>query len=211
MSAPKIVNLAVGKPREFAWGKNIERSGIGKQTVLSVELKKDGLIGDSVENTEFHGGVDRAICFYPFEHYSYWNKQFGKLLTPPALGENITASEMMEKDVCIGDIFKIGTATVQVTQGRIPCSTISKFNDEENFLNQVFETGYTGYFVRVLEEGRINADSKIEWLEKEPNQVSVLFANHILFHDQENSAGVEKILSVEALADVWRQKLMKLL
>ncbi|MGG5253963.1 MOSC domain-containing protein [Neobacillus sp. SM06] len=211
MTTPEIVNLAVGKPREFVWGKNIERSGIGKQTVFSAELKKDGFIGDGVENVEFHGGVDRAVCFYPFEHYSFWNKQFGKLLTPPALGENITASGLMEKDVCIGDIFQIGTAVIQVTQGRIPCLTISKFNFEENFLNRLVETGYTGYFLRVLEEGRINADSKIEWLEKEPNRVSVLFANHILFHDQKNTAGVEKILSVEALADVWRQKLLKLL
>ncbi len=211
MAAPEIVNLAVGRPREFRWSETIERSGIGKQTVLSTELKKGGFIGDGVENVEFHGGVDRAVCLYPFEHYSYWSKQFGKHLLSPALGENITASGMMEEDVCIGDIFKIGTAIVQVTQGRIPCSTISKFNCEGQFLNRIFASGYTGYFFRVLEEGKINSDSKIKWLEKEPNRVSVLFANTILFHNQDNKAGVEKILSVAALAEVWRQKLKKLL
>lgn len=211
MTKQTIVNMAVGKPLKYTWNDRIEHSGIGKSSVLTAELKTLGFLGDGVANHEYHGGADRAVCLYPFEHYDYWRAKFNTKINPPAFGENITVSGMMEKDICIGDIFSIGSSVLQVTQGRIPCSTISTFNHQEQFLNQLFETGFTGYFFRVLEEGIIERESKIETLVKDPHQVSVLYANQILFHDQDNRAGVEKVLAVEALADVWRKKLIKLL
>lgn len=211
MTKKEILHLAVGKPRDYAWKYGIESSGIGKTPVERAELTSLGFVDDGVANPEFHGGPDRAVCLYPYEHYEYWNRLFETQINPPAFGENITAAGMMEKDVCIGDIYRIGNAVLQVTQGRIPCSTISKFNQEDRLLSQIFETGFTGYFFRVLEEGPIDVGSKIELLEKDQNRVSVFFTNQILYHEQDNKAGVEKILKVDALADVWRKKLIKFL
>ena len=207
----KIITLAVGKPKEYDWNNKKEVSAIGKSFVHVVELKKSGLVGDDVANHKFHGGIDRAVCLYPFEHYSYWEKIFQKRLAPPAFGENITATGMLEEQVCIGDIFKIGDTILQVTQGRVPCATISKYNQEKHFLKKVVETTLTGYFFRVLVEGAVNCDSEINLVEKDSKEISVSFATQILFHRQQDKTSIEKILTVDALAEDWRNRFLKLL
>ncbi|MFP3846154.1 MOSC domain-containing protein [Priestia filamentosa] len=207
----KIIYLAVGKPKEYTWNNKKELSAIGKSYIEAVELKKFGFVGDDVANHKFHGGVDRAVCLYPFEHYSYWEKIFNKKLNPPAFGENITATGMLEEQVYIGDIYKIGDAVIQITQGRVPCATISKYNEEKSFLKKVFETALTGYFFRVIEEGTIKFNSKIDLMERDKDEISVSFATKILFHQQNDKASIEKILKVEALAENWRQRFLKLL
>jgi MOSC domain-containing protein YiiM len=188
----------------------MEQSAIGKTVVKKAELKKNGFIGDDVANHEFHGGVDRAVCIYPYEHYSRWEKVFNKKLRLPAFGENITAAGMTEAEVYIGDIYKIGETVIQVTQGRVPCSTISSFNQEKDFLNLVFKTSLTGYFFRVMEEGTISIDSKIELVEQHPKKISVLFAAQTLFHNHDQKA-IEKILQVEEMALDWKQRFLKLM
>ena len=207
----KIINLAVGKPKEYNWNSKNELSAIGKSFVQAVELKKSGFVGDDVANHKFHGGPDRAVCLYPFEHYSYWEEVFQKKLILPAFGENITATGMLEEQVCIGDIFKIGDTILQVTQGRVPCATISKYNQEKQLLKKVVETTLTGYFFRVLEEGTIMFDSEINLVEKHSKEISVSFATQILFHQQQDKTSIEKILTVDALAEDWRNRFLKLL
>lgn len=210
MGNRKIINLAIGKPKDYIWEQSQELSAIGKKRVTTAELKKAGFIGDDVANKENHGGVDRAVCLYPYEHYQKWEKKFNKKLPLPAFGENITATGMMEAEVCIGDIYKIGDAVIQVTQGRVPCSTISSFNQEKTFLNLVFETCLTGYFFRVLKEGTIKIDSHIELIEQQTKRISVLFAAQTLFHGH-NKQDIKKILQVEELAMDWRQRFLKLI
>ncbi|WHY69464.1 MOSC domain-containing protein [Neobacillus sp. SuZ13] len=207
----KIINLAIGKPKEFNWNNKKEFSAIGKSSVQAVELKKAGFVGDDVANHQFHGGPDRAVCLYPFEHYSYWEKMFQKKLILPAFGENITATGMVEEQVCIGDIYKLGDTVVQVTQGRVPCATISNYNQEKQFLKKVVETTLTGYFFRVLEEGTITLNSQISLVEKHAKEISVSFATQILFHQKQDKTSIEKILTVDALAEDWRNRFLKLL
>lgn len=116
---------------------------------------------------------------------------------------------MLEHDVHIGDIFQIGEAVIQVTQSRIPCSTITKRTDLPLLLKRMIETGFTGYLCRVLEEGMVRYDSDITLLVADPACVSVLFTNETYFHQSENQAAVKRILEVDALAIKWREGLEK--
>jgi MOSC domain-containing protein YiiM len=167
--------------------------------------------GDQVANPEYHGGSDRVVCVYPFEHYAHWETVFGKTLSVSAFGENLTTTRMMEDQVCIGDVFQIGEAVLQVSQGRYPCSTINKRNNNHLLLKRIIETGYTGYFFRVLEEGKITADSKIKKLLSHPAQITVSSVHHLYFHDPSPSMEmIEKILAVEELAGQWRKYLLDL-
>jgi MOSC domain-containing protein YiiM len=206
-----LVTLSVGVPNNYLWNGENESSAIGKQRIDKVYLTMNGFKGDKVANLEFHGGPDRAVCLYPYEHYELWKNEFGKDFSPPAFGENICVSGMMEENVYIGDIYKFGEATIQISQGRVPCSKISKFNGESKLLNRIIDTCKTGYFFRVLEEGEVSVESSITLLERPQNTQSIKQANHVFFHDRNNKAAIYAILEVKELADVWRQQLMKML
>ncbi|WP_052352826.1 MOSC domain-containing protein [Neobacillus dielmonensis] len=207
----KIMSLAVGKPKEYHWNNKKEFSGIGKSAVQAIKVEKASIVDNDVANHKFHGGPDRVVCLYPFEHYSYWEGVFQKKLILPAFGENITVTGMTEKQVCIGDIYRIGDTILQITQGRVPCISISNYNEEKQLLKKVVETTLTGYFFRVLEAGTIQFDSEITLLEKHSKEISVSFATQILFHQKEDKASIEKILTVDALAEDWRNRFLKLL
>lgn len=207
----RIMALSVGEPKGFTWKGKEELSGIGKLEVQEVLLTKEGFKGDRVANLDFHGGRDRAVCVYPFEHYKQWEKEFKTEFQPPAVGENLCLMNMLEKDVYIGDIFSIGDVVVQVTQGRIPCSTISKFNRIDSFLNRIVETCYTGYFFRVLNEGVVYWDSKIELMDRIQERISVYDATYVMFHDPKNEKVIQEILQINELALVWKEKFRNML
>ncbi|WP_404318474.1 MOSC domain-containing protein [Bacillus lumedeiriae] len=182
-------------------------TGICKQTTEEAFLKKDGFLGDGAADLRYHGGSDRAVCVYPYEHYLLWEKEFEKPLPSSNFGENLTVTNMLEKDVHIGDIFRLGEAVIQITQGRVPCSTITKRTNNPFLLKRMVQTGFTGYLCRVLEEGMVRKDSQITLLELHPKQVSILYGNEIYFHKQKDIEGIKKVLSVEELANEWKELL----
>ena len=209
----EIKNLSIGLPKIMKYGNGNEiESGIGKNPVEEAYLTKKGFRGDGVADLRYHGGLDRAVCIYPYEHYLLWKEEFkNNLLSIPTFGENLTVTNMLEKDVNIGDIYRLGDAIIQITQGRIPCSTITKKTNNPLLLKRMIQTGYTGYLGRVLEEGIVNKNSKIELLDSHPKQVSILYANMIYYHNKTDSNGIRRILDVGELANEWKELLLNLL
>jgi MOSC domain-containing protein YiiM len=198
-------------PKKHTWNNQEETSAIAKTMVAEAFLSKAGFVLDGVANTNFHGGPDRAVCLYPFEHYSLWEQEFKQRLEFPGFGENITTTGMKEKDIFIGDVFRLGEAIIEVTQGRVPCSTISKHNGIVRLLNRIVETGYTGYFFRVLEEGQITSDAEIKLLNRVQDKYSVLRGNQLLFHEKENVTDIEEIFQLDALSTEWKERFKKVL
>lgn len=206
----KIHNLSVGMPKTLKYGNGKEmQSAIEKQAVGRVFLAKEGFHGDQVADLKHHGGPERAVCFYPVEHYALWEQEFQKPLPPATFGENLTVSGMLEQDVYIGDIFRVGEAIIQVTQGRVPCQTIDRRLEMTPLMKRMVKTGFTGYLCRVIEEGEIRADSDIELIESHPEQISVLYTNEVNFHRAKDIEAMTKILKVDALAEEWRKHFEK--
>ncbi|MDM5156626.1 MOSC domain-containing protein [Bacillus sp. DX1.1] len=204
----ELVHFSIGKPKQMQYGEEKEMTtGICKQLTEEAFLSKDGFRGDGVADLRFHGGPDRAVCVYPYEHYALWEQEFQTTLPSSTFGENITVTNMLEHDVFIGDTYQLGEAIIQVTQGRIPCSTISKRLGIPGILPRIVETGYTGYLCRVLQEGIVQKDSQIQLLERHPEQVSILFSNEVYFHRRKDREGMEKIIAVPELAADWRKQL----
>jgi MOSC domain-containing protein YiiM len=204
----EIINFAIGLPKTMPYGNQKEmETGICKNKTEEAFLTKEGFCGDGVANLKYHGGPDRAICIYPHEHYRLWEQEFDISLPPSAFGENLTVTNMLERDVCIGDVYQLGEAVIQVTQGRIPCSTITRRMNVQGLLKRIAETGYTGYFCRVLKEGTVRHHSNIQLMKRHPQQVSILFANEIYFHRQTDVEGIKKVLEVQELANQWRESL----
>lgn len=204
--AIELKNFSIGLPKIMKYENDKEiNTGICKQTNEETFLKKEGFLGDGVGDLRYHGGPDRAVCVYPFEHYLLWEKEFAKPLPPSNFGENLTVTNMLEKDVHIGDIFRLGGAIIQITQGRVPCSTITKRSNNPLLLKRMVQTGFTGYLCRVLEEGIVRKDSQITLLESHPKQISILYGNEIYFHRPKDIEGIKKILAVEELANEWKE------
>lgn len=206
----EIKALYYGKPKVLIdqYGKEY-RSGIAKEKASYIKIGKEKIAGDDVENHQFHGGADRAICIYSAERYSFFEKEYNRPLPSCSFGENITILGMTEENVFIGDIYEIGEVIVQVSQGRFPCITIEKRTGFPQLLKRIVETGYTGYFFRVLKEGTIEKGDPIKLIDRTKNSLSVMAMHQLYFHEKNQVTLVKKALENEALAKEWRDKLQK--
>ena len=203
--------LSIGLPKkEFFYGKELI-TGICKTPVIGpLFLTKQGFEGDGVGDLKHHGGIDKAACVYSLDHYPYWEKIIGITLPQAAFGENLSVSGMKEEDVCIGDRYRIGTAEVQVSQPRQPCRTLAARYGREEFVKIVVDSGRTGFYFKVIAEGRVQAGDTVALIERDTRAVSVAFANHIYHHDRKNREGIEKVLSVPALSESWQKSFLEL-
>lgn len=205
----KLVAISKGLPQTKSFNGVEYQSGIWKEPATELWVRSARIDGDDVANPKYHGGPDRVVCLYPHEHYGYWEKELGQPLSQSAFGENLTVSGMREDQVCIGDVYQIGDAVLQVSQGRYPCATINKRNNNTLLLKKIIETGYTGYFFRVLQEGKITPDSAIVQVAAQPKQITVAAIHHLYFHEKSPDRElVRRMLDVEELAEPWRKLLL---
>lgn len=206
MSIAMIKSINVGKPKSLNYQGKIISSGINKVPVeIPIYLSTLNFAGDEQADLEHHGGKDKAVCVYPYEHYAYWQQELGQTLDYGAFGENLTTVGLLETDVCIGDIFKIGDATLQVSQPRRPCFKLSMKYGVPDLPVKVQQTGFTGYYFRVLEEGRISKDDEFTLLQRHPKGVTVYYANRIMHHEKNNLEGINTLLEVDELSESWQK------
>ncbi|MDA2385188.1 MOSC domain-containing protein [Bacillus cereus] len=206
----QLLSLNIGLPREVTYGGKVIHTGINKKQVKEpVYLSFVKFNGDGQADLVHHGGVDKAVCVYTGDHYPYWEKELNQDLVYGAFGENITVSGMREEDVCIGDTFELGQAIVQVTQPRQPCFKLAKKYNIPKLPLYFQETGYTGFYFRVLKEGWVSSVDTLKKLQSDPKGVSVAFANRIMHKEKQNIEGVKRILEVNALSSSWRKSFEK--
>jgi MOSC domain-containing protein YiiM len=211
MNSLRIEWLNIGRPvKEVFFGKEII-TGICKKPVKGpVYLGKTGFEGDGVGDLKHHGGPDKAVCVYGVNHYPYWEGVLGIALSPAPFGENLSISGLEESAVCIGDIFEAGTSVLQISQPRQPCSTLAARFGRNDMVKLVVESGRTGFYLRVLEEGVMEAGDALILRERHRDGITVSFANRIYHHDKGNREGIEKVLAVDALSGSWRESFLKL-
>ena len=206
----QFLSLNIGLPKEVTYGGKVIHTGINKKQVKEpVYLSFVKFNGDGQADLVHHGGVDKAVCVYTGDHYPYWEKELNQDLVYGAFGENITVSDMREEDVCIGDTFQIGEAVVQVTQPRQPCFKLAKKYNIPKLPLYFQETGYTGFYFRVLKEGWVSSVDTLKRLQSDPKGVSVAFANRIMHKEKQNIEGIKRILEVNALSSSWRKSFEK--
>jgi MOSC domain-containing protein YiiM len=205
-----IVSINVGKPKTLVFAGKELATGIFKKPVAEpVFLSFLNFEGDGQADLVHHGGSDKAVCVYPYDHYAYWEKELGLKLEAGAFGENLTVKGLIEEIVCIGDVYQLGEAIVQVSQPRQPCHKIAKKHGIKDFPLLIQQTGYSGFYMRVLQEGWVPKESKLKLVTRHPFGVTVSFANEIMYHDKNNQEGIERILRVEELSESWRKTLLK--
>jgi MOSC domain-containing protein YiiM len=204
--------LNIGLPKREIFSTKELVTGICKQPVAgAVFLSKQGFEGDGVGDRKHHGGNDKAVCVYSFDHYPYWESKLGNTMPAAAFGENLSIAGMHEDDVCIGDVYRIGTAEVQVSQPRQPCGTLAARYGREDLVKLVVDSGRTGCYCRVIREGEVRTGDVVMVVERDIRAVSITFANTIFHRDRKNREGIMKVLSLPALSESWQRSFQELL
>jgi len=130
-----------------------------------------GLAGDAQADTRVHGGLEKAVYSYPALHYPWWAAELpahADRLVIGSMGENLVIDGADEQQVCIGDVYAVGTAQLQVAQLREPCNTLARAIGTPHVVRMMVRSGHCGWYSRVLEQGVVQAGDQHRLL-KRPN------------------------------------------
>ncbi len=207
----KLKSLQIGEIKDY---KDFKSAFIKDNYLTSVKVENLGINNDKIADTRHHGGKNKALFANSCQNYPLWEKFLNKKLNFGFMGENLSIENLHESNVCIGDIHSFGEVILQVSEPRKPCAKISLVHQNKNFTNEMFKTGLSGWYYRVLKTGIIHAPSEIKILEKNKTHLSVLELNH-LFYDpkqalEKNPNSLEKLTKLGELISInWHESIEK--
>lgn len=202
----KLLSVNVSLPKEVQNNGKTMTTGIFKEPVKKrVMLRTMNLDGDGQADLVGHGGIYKAVYVYSIENYEYWKSELSRNdFTYGQFGENFTVEGMLEDEIHIGDVFRVGGALVEVTQPRVPCAKLGFKMGMAKFPKLFLQNSRVGFYLRVLEEGEVGAGDVIERVKVDAERMTVREINHLLYFDQKNLEGAQKALRIRALSPGWR-------
>ena len=202
-----VVSVNVGLPREVVWqGKTVLTSIFKEPVAGRVAVRRLNLDGDRQADLTVHGGKNKAVYAYPSEYYSYWRAEFPNMHLPWSMfGENLTLAGLVDDTVHIGDSFRVGSAILTVTQPRLPCYKLGIKFGRDDMLKRFLDSGLTGFYFAVLEEGEVAAGDPITLLDRDEHEIKVSDITRLYKSDKHNLALLQRALQVQALPEGWRR------
>jgi MOSC domain-containing protein YiiM len=203
----KLISLNVGRPRLALYKGETVNSGIFKLPVSGpVPLRKLNLDGDRQADLTVHGGPFKAVYAYPSEHYPFWRKELPDQDLPWGMfGENFTTGGLLESDLHIGDILRIGTAIIMVRQPRMPCYKLAMKFQRDDILARFLASERSGIYFSVEEEGTVEVGNEFEFLVRNSEGITIAEMNRLYAHDRYNRTLLERSLNTSALPNSWRE------
>lgn len=164
----QITQLRTGKLKTFE-GTDI-LTGIFKEDKASAFLSELGLENDEQGDRRNHGGPEKALHHYAAENYAWLKANLpspaADRCAPGAFGENLVSEGITERDICIGDIFQLGGAIIEVSQPRQPCWRLNQRFGISDMSYRLQNSLRTGWYYRVLQPGQINANDTLRLQER---------------------------------------------
>ena len=209
---PRLLSVNVGLPRDIAWRGKTVRTAIWKTPVQGGRMVRQlNIDGDGQGDLAGHGGEHRAVFVYQIDSYHYWQSQLGRTdFTYGQFGENFTVDGLSDQEVCIGDRYRVGGALFEVTQPRVTCYRVG-IRMEEPQMAALVAHGRPGFYLRVLEEGEVEAGDEILRVASGPERMSVFEINALLYMPGHPRSQLERALRIPALSAGWRGSLEALL
>ena len=206
MSALKLLSVNVGMPREVDWHGRPVRTSIFKSPVLGpIRVATLNLEGDEQSDLTVHGGVHKAVYAYPSEHYPFWRKEISGLELPwGAFGENFTTEGLLEEAVHIGDRLRVGSVELVVTQPRMPCFKLGIRFGRPEIVKRFLQSGRSGFYLAVLQEGRVTTGDSMEWLTRNEHAVTVSDVVNLYKVDAPNQDLLRRASELSALSPFWQ-------
>ncbi|CAM3062637.1 MOSC domain-containing protein [Filibacter tadaridae] len=204
---PKVMGQKHAKsPMDREW-----ESGIFKELVNGpIWVGRTKLDGDGQADIKNHGGPEKAVFAYPKEYYPYWQQELDiSDIKVGGMGENFSVANVTEQSISIGDTFEIGGAILQVSQPRQPCWKPARRYKIKNFALLIQDTGKTGWYFRVLQEGIVEAGQTFNLVDRPSPKWTIEQCNHVMHVDKNNLQSAAELAECEWLAVNWKARLQK--
>lgn len=201
----RIGPIRIGPAAEIAPG---VLSAIGKHPVdRPLRLGPEGFEGDQQADRRHHGGPEKAVHHYDAGHYPAWRAELGDLsaLQPGGFGENLSSEGLTERDVAVGDRFRLGRALVEVSQARQPCWKLNLRFGVADMARRVQDSGRTGWYYRVIEPGPVAPGDALELLDRRAPDWTLDRLWRNLYVDRLNHAELAAMAELEVLSESWRR------
>ncbi|HVT10250.1 MAG TPA: MOSC and FAD-binding oxidoreductase domain-containing protein [Polyangia bacterium] len=212
-SAPQLLSVNVGLPRDIQWNGRTVYTGIWKDPVVGRRrVGRLNVEGDGQGDLAGHGGEQRAVFVYQIESYRHWAEQLGRTdFVYGQFGENFTVSGLPDDVVCIGDRYRVGTALFEVTQPRVTCYRVGIRLNEPRMPALLTSSGRPGFYFRVLREGEVGAGDDIEKAGEAADRMTIAEVNALLYSPPHPRDQLQRALRIAPLSAGWRASFEALL
>jgi MOSC domain-containing protein YiiM len=202
----QLISVNVGLPRDVLWKGKTVTTGIFKDPIHErVMVRSLNLDGDGQADLTVHGGAEKAIYVYPFEHYEYWQHELPDTeFTLGIFGENFTVTGFKEEEVNIGDRFQIGTVELMVTQPRMPCYKLGIRFGRPDMVKRFLASRRTGFYFSVLQEGEVGSGDTLELVSRDEHNITVADITQLYTHENTDPELLHRTTQLEALPESWR-------
>jgi ferredoxin-NADP reductase/MOSC domain-containing protein YiiM len=209
----KLVSVNVAMPKDVPWHGKTIHTGIWKAPVEGpVMVRRLNIDGDGQGDLAGHGGEQRAVMVYQTESYGYWQDFLGRDdLRPGQFGENFTVSGLSDRDVCIGDRYRIGEAEFEVTQPRVTCFRVGMRLGVPEMPNLLVSQHRPGFYFRVIAEGFVRAGDDIVLTRRGRHELNVADVDALLYLPDRDMDLLRKVVEVPALSPGWQQSFRDML
>jgi ferredoxin-NADP reductase/MOSC domain-containing protein YiiM len=209
----RLVSVNVGMPKDVPWNGKTVHTGIWKTPVDGpVMVRTLNVDGDGQGDLGGHGGEQRAVMVYQTESYDFWRDYLGRDdLVPGNFGENFTVSGLADRDVCIGDRYRIGEAEFEVTQPRVTCFRVGMRLGVPEMPNLLVSQHHPGFYLRVITEGLVRAGDDIVLMQRGRHALSVADIDALLYLPDRDQDLLHKAVDVPALSPGWQQSFRDML
>ncbi|TBN01353.1 MOSC domain-containing protein [Hyunsoonleella flava] len=204
-----IKSTNISEPKTILWQNKEVSTGIFKiPTQNPIYLGKQGVNNDFIADKKVHGGTFKACYLFSADHYPYWKTLYPDLdWNWGMFGENLTVNGMNETQMMVGDIYKIGEASVQVTQPREPCFKFGAKFGSQNILKQFIDHGFPGTYVSVIEEGLVRTKDKLTLVDRLEESLTVAELYNLIFSKVKSQNLLNIAVSLNILPERKREKL----
>jgi ferredoxin-NADP reductase/MOSC domain-containing protein YiiM len=208
----RLLSVNVGGPREVEWEGKTVRTAIWKEPVDGPRMvRRINIDGDDQADRRAHGGEHRAVFVYQIDSYRYWERELGRDdFTYGQFGENFTVEGLADDEVCIGDRYRIGAALFEVTQPRVTCYRVGIRMDEPAMPSLLVAHHRPGFYLRVLEEGPVQAGDAIVKVADGAERLTVADVDALLYLPNKSRALLDRALRVPALSEGWKASFREL-
>lgn len=202
MTKARLVSVNVGTPRTFELKGKTHTSSIWKYPVAGrVGVRGVNVDGDDQADRKVHGGPDKAVYSYADEDYRWWSEQLGTDLGPGTFGDNLTTSGIDLNRSLVGERWRVGTTLLEVAQPRLPCFKLGVRMEDPGFPRKFSDAHRWGAYLRIVEDGEVEAGDEIEIVERPDHSVTVdLIAS--VYYGEHRRAG--ELLAAPQLPQGWR-------